>query len=315
MKRLCPTISELNAFHSAARHLNFTRASRELCVTQGAVSRHVAALEAYLGQQLFTRRAQGLGLTEAGKTYLKATLPALSLLESATAELKAQGGLGGALNLSLPPTFVTQWLFPRLGHFKSALPQVQLNLVRYVHAQDFSGPIEFDASMHYGTGNWPNADARYIIGRENSIVCSPAVHLDKPLSELAELKDATLLQHVDIPFAWQEWLVDNDCYALDGLFGPRFYQYSLIIRAAISGYGYGIVPTCLIEDELSAGTLVEAFPRYNSPYGYYLCAPSAHGNHSAFRLFGSWLIHCRDHTAEVVDSGCRFCGGPDAALR
>lgn len=309
MKRSCPTISELNAFHTAARHLSFTKAARELCVTQGAVSRHVAALEVYLGQQLFTRGAPGLGLTEAGHTYLKATLPALSMLESATAELKGQGGQGGVLNLSLPPTFVSQWLFPRLGHFKAALPEITLNLMRYVHAQDFSGITEFDASMHYGNGNWPGADARYIMGRETSIVCSPALHATLGLTQAGQLKDATLLQHVDVPFTWQEWLHALGCMEPSGLFGPRFYQYSQIIRAAISGYGYGIIPTCLIEDELASGVLIEPFgARHVSSCGYYLCAPSARNNLSAFRLFGVWLDHWRDHEGEgVTVADCIHC--------
>lgn len=308
MKRSCPTISELNAFHTAARHLSFTKAARELCVTQGAVSRTVAALEIYLGQQLFAR-GTGLELTEAGHTYLKATLPALSMLETATAELKGQGGQGGVLNLSLPPTFVSQWLFPRLGHFKMALPEITLNLMRYVHAQDFSGFTEFDASMHYGNGNWPNADARYIMGRETSVVCSPSLHAKLQLTDPTQLKDATLLQHVDVPFTWQEWLHDLGCAEPSGLFGPRFYQYSQIIRAAISDYGFGIIPTCLIEDELASGALVEPFERHISSCGYYLCAPSARTNLSAFRLFGVWLDHWRDHHAKgIVDVACVHCG-------
>ncbi len=305
MKRLCPTISELNAFHTSARHLSFTKAARELCVTQGAISRHVGALESYLGQQLFVRHSPGLELTEAGHTYLKATMPALSMLESATAQLKGQGGQGGALNLSLPPTFVTQWLFPRLGHFKTALPEITLNLVRYVHAQDFSGSTEFDASMHYGNGHWPGADARYVMGRETSIVCSPQLHASLRLQHPSQLKDATLLQHVDVPFTWQEWLRALDCPEPSGLFGPRFYQYSQIIRAAISGYGFGIIPTCLIEDELAAGALVEPFgARHISSCGYYLCAPAARNNLSAFRLFGAWLDHWHEH----VPTGHRLAG-------
>lgn len=115
MRRLCPTISELNAFHAAAKHLSFTRAARELCVTQGAISRHVGALEGYLGSALFVRRSPGVELTEAGLTYLKATVSAVSQLETATAQLMSQRGSGGALDLSVAPTFATQWLFPRLS--------------------------------------------------------------------------------------------------------------------------------------------------------------------------------------------------------
>ncbi|MDB5893682.1 MAG: transcriptional regulator, LysR family [Rhodoferax sp.] len=295
MRRLCPTISELNAFHVAAKHLSFTRAARELCVTQGAISRHVAGLEAYLGTPMFLRRSPGLELTEAGLVYLNATLPAISQLETATAQLMSQGGSGGTLNLSVPPTFATHWLFARLPHFKSHVPQVDLNFVRYQHAHDFAATHAFDAAIQYGTGAWPNASARYLIGKETSLVCSPGLQAELKLNNVAQLEHATLLQHVEVPFAWQEWLDAHHGQALNGLFGPRFNQYSLIIRAAVAGFGLGVVPTCLVEDELASGALVEpltapAAPRHQSSEGYYLCAPAGHTNLPAFKLFGAWLL-------------------------
>ena len=45
--------------------------------------------------------------------------------------------------------------------------------MRYQHAHDFATPHEFDAAIQYGYGNWPSANARYLIGKETSIVCSP----------------------------------------------------------------------------------------------------------------------------------------------
>jgi hypothetical protein len=45
----------LRAFAAAARHLNFSRAGDELCITQSAVSHQVARLEAELGLHLFER--------------------------------------------------------------------------------------------------------------------------------------------------------------------------------------------------------------------------------------------------------------------
>ena len=215
MRRLCPTISELNAFHSAAKHQAFTMAARELCVTQSAISRHIAALEDYLGQKLFIRKATGLELTEAGATYLNATRPAMAALESATAQLMSYGGDGGSLNLSVPPTFAAQWLFPRLGHFKRTLPQVSLNFVRYQHAHDFATPHEFDAAIQYGYGNWPSANARYLIGKETSIVCSPQLRDALPLRTPQDLVRATLLQHggeaaASLPAEWIGVIAHSD---------------------------------------------------------------------------------------------------------
>ncbi|MDO4723678.1 MAG: LysR substrate-binding domain-containing protein [Comamonadaceae bacterium] len=316
MRRLCPTISELNAFHFAAKHQSFTAAARELCVTQSAISRHIAALENYLGQPLFFRRSTGLELTEAGATYLSATRPALAALESATSQLMSYVGGGSVLNLSVPPTFATQWLFPRLGHLKRSLPQITLNFVRYAHAHDFSVSEEFDAAIQYGHGSWPGANTQYLIGRETSIVCSPQICQELQLREHRDISKATLLQHIEVPFAWHDWLQAHQCDTAGSRFGLSFNQYSLIIRAAIAGFGLAICPTCVIEDELQSGLLVEPFgARYQSPLGYYLCAPTSRANLPAYKQISAWLAHCCNHhsasqaqpSTSAATEYCEFC--------
>src|SRR5690606_20914488 len=67
-------LNALRAFEVSARHLSFTRAAEELCLTQTAVSQHVRKLEARLGRQLFRRLPRGLALTDEGQ----ALLPVLS---------------------------------------------------------------------------------------------------------------------------------------------------------------------------------------------------------------------------------------------
>jgi len=61
-------LNALRAFEAVAHHLNFGLGARSLHVTQSAVSRHIAALEAMLGRPLFVRRARGVSLTDAGAT-------------------------------------------------------------------------------------------------------------------------------------------------------------------------------------------------------------------------------------------------------
>jgi len=67
MLRRLPPLNALKAFEAAARHESFTRAAEELCVTQGAVSHQVKALEVELGLKLFNRERQRLVITEAGR--------------------------------------------------------------------------------------------------------------------------------------------------------------------------------------------------------------------------------------------------------
>src|SRR5690606_37385027 len=69
MRRKIPSTAALVAFESAARHQSFTKAAEELALTQSAVCRQIAALEAFLGVELFRRTRRGVRLTEEGLSY------------------------------------------------------------------------------------------------------------------------------------------------------------------------------------------------------------------------------------------------------
>ncbi len=59
MPRRLPQLNALKAFEAAARHVSFTHAAAELCVTQGAVSHQVKALESELGVKLSIASGSG----------------------------------------------------------------------------------------------------------------------------------------------------------------------------------------------------------------------------------------------------------------
>ena len=63
MARHLPPLNALRAFEAAARHLSFTKAARELHVTQAAVSHQIKGLEEYLGVPLFHRHRKAVLLT------------------------------------------------------------------------------------------------------------------------------------------------------------------------------------------------------------------------------------------------------------
>ena len=64
-----PNMGALVAFEAAARHESFTHAAKELFLTESAVSRQIATLEASLGVRLFARVKQRVVLTRAGMLY------------------------------------------------------------------------------------------------------------------------------------------------------------------------------------------------------------------------------------------------------
>jgi DNA-binding transcriptional LysR family regulator len=87
MRPRLPPLNNLKAFDAAARHESFTRAAEELCVTEGAVSQQVKALEATLGIKLFNRERQRLIITEAGRDYLTIVRDALDRIALGTERL------------------------------------------------------------------------------------------------------------------------------------------------------------------------------------------------------------------------------------
>ena len=107
MLRRLPPLNALKVFEAAARSESFTRAAQELCVTQGAVSHQVKALEATLGIKLFNRERQRLVLTEAGREYLAVVRDALDRIAVGTDRL-VQRQNSGVLTVSTSTGFCRQ---------------------------------------------------------------------------------------------------------------------------------------------------------------------------------------------------------------
>src|SRR5258705_5703142 len=108
MLRRLPPLNALKAFEAAARSESLTRAAEELCVTQGAVSQQVKALEATLGIKLFVRERQRLVITEAGREYLAVVRDALDRIAVGTERL-VQRQTSGVLTVSTSPDFAAKW--------------------------------------------------------------------------------------------------------------------------------------------------------------------------------------------------------------
>src|SRR5690349_2014630 len=113
MRRL-PPLNAIRAFEATARHLSFTKAAKELFVTQGAVSRHVAALERELATKLFLRHHRAIELTVKGEVYFRALRDAFERIQDATDHVSGVSDTP-TLRVKLPPTFAIRWVVPRLA--------------------------------------------------------------------------------------------------------------------------------------------------------------------------------------------------------
>lgn len=118
----------LRVFRAVAQHLNFSRAARELLLTQPAVTQQIRALEDELGVALFDRTGGRIALTAAGRALVPFTAQIRSLGEEAIAAVAAASGQqAGALALGASQT-IAQYLLPYfMANFSSEHPQVRLS--------------------------------------------------------------------------------------------------------------------------------------------------------------------------------------------
>jgi len=282
-----PPLSALRAFEASARHGSFTRAAAELHITHGAVSRHVAALEAHFGKALFVRQARGVSLTEAGRRFQEAVREALDRLAAGAREV--QGGSTARVEVSVLPSFATRWLLPRLPQFKRAHSDVEIHIRTEHELIDFrqraSAP---DFVIRYGLGAWTGLHAERLLSESLSPVCAPGTMDDAV--DMEKLLSRSPLIHDSNEDAWKLW------FSCAGIRPPRrapralmFSDYNLVLEAAAQGMGVALGRTGLIERSLADGSLVECAVKVPSPRAYHLVRPEHEPLHKPARLFWDWM--------------------------
>jgi DNA-binding transcriptional LysR family regulator len=131
------TLVQLRYFAAAAEHGSMTKASRELMVSQSAISTAVAQLEKELGVQLLLRHhARGLALTEAGRNFYQELLGFLEhsgeLAESAR---RAGATVVGDLAVGCFTTLAPFRQPGLLAAFREQHPRVRVSVLEGEHAR------------------------------------------------------------------------------------------------------------------------------------------------------------------------------------
>jgi DNA-binding transcriptional LysR family regulator len=126
----------LRLFTRIARTGSFSRAGRELGLSQPSASRIAAALEREVGTVLMTRTTRGLTLTEAGADYLARIEPILAALEEADHAARGTGELRGILRVALTLGFGVREVIPLLPAFMQLHPALRINLLMNDRNQD-----------------------------------------------------------------------------------------------------------------------------------------------------------------------------------
>ena len=287
-RRLLPSTKALAAFDAVSRYESFSEAADELSLTQGAISRQIAALEAQLNIALFERNSRQVTLTEAGRIYLQAIRPALAAIRAASLNMMSHMG-SNTLNLALLPTFGTRWLIPKIPRFVAQYPDIILNFSTRIGKVDFEKE-KLDAAIHIGQPDWPDADFEFLMDETVLPVCSPAFLQAHPVHDPADLLKMPLFHLASRPNAWAHW------FKTLGIEQPphssmRFEQFSNVSQACIAGLGIALMPEFLIHAEIAAGQLVAVWPhKIKSLSHYYFVTPKTRQQPPTVEAFKNWLL-------------------------
>ncbi|MES1980205.1 MAG: LysR family transcriptional regulator [Pseudomonadota bacterium] len=147
-------INELRSIATFARTAelgSLRRAAAAQGMTPQAASQALAQLEQHLGVRLFHRTTRSMSLTDEGRQFLEASLPALTGMQHALAMTRrAKDGVAGPLRIVGPRSTFVPVLWPLLDEFCSLYPDVQPD-------------VELDDRI----GNWveDRVDVGFRIGR------------------------------------------------------------------------------------------------------------------------------------------------------
>ena len=285
--RPLPSLNSLRAFEAAARHLSFTRAAKELSVTQGAVSRQIKQLETQLGVILFYRRHRELSLTDQGRLLLPQLSRAFDLMTRAVARIREQQQ---DLSLKVHPTFAIRWLIPRLHHFQSRHPDIRVRLTTSGINVNFSQE-NFDAGITHLGEERPGVIREQILMEQLVPVCAPALlETGHPVSCAEDLKYHTLLHNSPDLKEWRAWAEQRGISGLSLERGQVFEVDDAALQAATAGLGIALGDLFLIRDELTAGRLVAPLGQDPICTGYYYFSlPAAGESVRGVQLFSDWL--------------------------
>lgn len=246
LRKKLPSAQSLFAFETAARTLNFTDAGAVLNVTQPAISKNIAALEAHLGTRLFLRRKSGLALTTDGEILYRAVHLSFVAVEAAIDQISHNTPQKNVLTLSLSTSFAAHWLIPQMPEFRREFPDVTLNF--QLTGGEVTGALgscdlglRLDSKVASQDHAIPFAPEWLVAVASPEYIAKNGM-LDAPLAG-----GAHSLVKLDSPrISWQNFLDATGQSVEQSLPEVRVPDYSVVLQTALNGRGaaLGYVTSC-----------------------------------------------------------------------
>ncbi|KWT87498.1 LysR family transcriptional regulator [Agrobacterium tumefaciens str. B6] len=279
-------LNGLRAFEASARHLSFTRAAIELCVTQAAVSQQVKGLEKRLGVALFQRLPRGLKITAEGEALLPTVTSSFDQMATTLDRIEA-GQVRELLFLGVVGTFAVSWLLPRLQAFQKQHPFIDVRVSTNNNRVDMAAE-GLDFAIRFGQGSWHGTDAFRLFEAPLSPLCTPK--LGETLKTPADLMEATLLRSYRAD-EWSNWFAAAGVTPAAQVNAGIVFDTSLgMMEAALQGLGVALAPPSMFSRHLTSGAIIQPFPVTISLGSYWLTRLQSKPPTPAMQAFSDWMF-------------------------
>lgn len=286
MRRL-PPLTAIEAFVQVARSRSVKAAAEELSLSAPALSRRLRGFEAFLGKPLFERRRHAMVLTEDGEALLARIADPLDQLAAAIDSVSGGGLL--RLKLAVPPLFASQRLIELLPALRARHPELHIDVDTAGHSTGRLGD-GLDAAITLARAVDPALYARRLGG--NRLYAIGARSLAETLTRPAQLADATILLHRDMPEAFDIWRRAIGMPALEPAAEDHYDAGQLMLDAAAQGLGVAFMLDSNLaearDDRLAR--LFDDQPDVESPYSYWFACRHGALRRPPVRLFHDWLL-------------------------
>lgn len=272
-------LEAFRVFDAACRFMNFSRAGRELHITQAAVSRRIQGLEDQLGAKLFTRRGRNLALTPSGERLAQRVRATLEYLEESLEPFREGGG--EIISIAASGSVSHLWLAKRLKDFDNESSSTSVRLLTTDSPSELASEAN-DLVILYAAGEHPRWNLTLLMKEVLVPVASPAYLARRGLDAGAlSVDEIAALDLIDYERFNAHWISFRQWFTRlpkppKARANPRlsFSTYSLAVDAALRGEGITLGSIGLIAEQLESGALVALGPeRLETGYGYYLGTP------------------------------------------
>ncbi|MET4214016.1 LysR substrate-binding domain-containing protein [Bradyrhizobium sp. LA2.1] len=269
-------LQELAVFVRAAESGSFSKAARELGLSQPSVSRIIGELETRLGVKLLLRTTRSIAVTDAGALFLTRAREVLADIEDAEDAARGVDSLRGTLRITMPIVYGTRNIIPRLPKFLRAHPLLRVELSVADERQNLV--VEgTDVAIRLGPLNDSGFGARKLATVSRFLVAAP--------SYLAER--GTPKTPAD--------LASHDCIFGPGLFGRTTWSFTRngaetsvdvrgrittdsgpgVFASVLAGLGIAMTSPVMAGPEIEAGALVPVLKSYKlAPVDVYAVFPA-----------------------------------------